>query len=347
MKKMILIPLLLLLIVSTTIAQYANKQINPFHKKYHDSLMAMNYPYKLPLLAKKVYKKGYDVPFAWGISPSYFSVRQEISITRTAIGFNDSEPIDLTQYIQFGKIISTGHIFTIRPDIWILPFLNIYGIIGGGTGTIEVPLVEPVTYSTTQPTNGKSMGAGFTLAGGIGGIILILDNNLNFATTDKIDDPIPAYNFDARIGHNFPSTKRADRTLTIWAGVFFQKIKADTKGSIAIKDLFKDPSSAQQEKIKHRLDDWLNDLPPVQHAVAEKIVQKIHDYFDHIDPGDSRITYELDKAIAGPWNMIFGSQYQFNKNCMVRTELGVFGKRSQFLLSLTYRFQSFKKKSAK
>ncbi len=31
-------------------------------------------------------------------------------------------------------------------------------------------------------------------------------------------------------------------------------------------------------------------------------------------------------------------QYQFNKNWMLRSELGVFGKRSQFLLNLNYRF---------
>jgi hypothetical protein len=346
MKKIIL-PLLLLIVAINTIAQYTNKQINPYHKNYHDSLKAMNYPYKLPILAKKAYKKGYDVPFAWGISPSYFSIRQEISITKTAVGFNNSEMVDLTQYIQFGKIISTGHIFTIRPDVWILPFLNVYAVLGGGTGTIEVPLVEPVVYSTKQPTNGKSMGGGFTVAGGIGGILIILDNNFNWATTEKLDDPVPAYNFDARIGHSFPSAKRADKVLTVWAGVFFQKIKADTKGSIAIKDLFTDPSTSQQQKIKRRLDEWLDDLPPAQRIVANQIVQKIHDYFDKIDPGDSRITYELNKEIAGPWNMIFGTQYQFNKNCMVRTELGVFGKRSQFLLSMNYRFQAFKKKSTK
>lgn len=340
-----IITLIILAMATGTHAQYTNKKKNPFHQQYHDSLVNMNYPYTFPILARKAYKKGYDIPYPWGISPAYFAIRQEIKITKTAIGFNDLAPVDLTQYIQFGKITSSGNVFTIRPDLWVLPFLNIYGVFGTGSGNTEVPLTEPFVFTTNQASTEKNIGFGFTVAGGLEGVLLIIDNNFNLATTEKLSEPVPAYNFDARIGHNFSSGRYADRSLTVWAGAFYQKIKADTRGSIAIKDVFPGLSPQQQQKIRNRLDEWLNTLPPAQQIVAGEMIRKIHDYFDGTDAGDGKITYELDKKIAGPWNLVFGSQYQHNKHWMLRMELGTFGKRTQFLLMLNYRWQGLKKKN--
>jgi len=47
-------------------------------------------------------------------------------------------------------------------------------------------------------------------------------------------EPVPAYNFDVRIGHNFVNARRADRSVTLWFGAFDQKIKAHTDGRIPI-----------------------------------------------------------------------------------------------------------------
>ena len=72
-----------------------------------------------------------------------------------------------------------------------------------------------------------------------------------------------------------------------------------------------------------------------------QIIQKINDYFDGRGPGDSGIHYVLDKRVAGPWNII-GAQYQHNKNWQIRSEIGTFGKRTQFLLNLNYRLPQFR-----
>ena len=337
--------LFLLAFGTTAVAQFSEYTKNPFHEHYHDSLRKMNYPYTFPIWGKKAYKKGFDVPFPWGIGANYFWAKQEVKIDNIAVGFNDKGPVDLSDVIQFGKVEATANAYTVRPDLFVLPFLSVYGVFGFGNSSIEVPVVEPVVFSTNPTSKATSAGLGFTVAGGFQGLILIFDNSFNWLNTDKLTDLVPAYNATLRVAHQFSSSMRADRNITVWLGPCYQKIKADTKGEIAINEIFPGIDDGKKQEIKERLDNWYASLSPPQQIVAGEIITKIKDHFDGRDPGNGIITYQLDKKIAGPWNLVYGAQFQLNKNFMWRLEMGAFGKTSQFLFSVNYRFQSFKKKS--
>ena len=341
--KLIFIALLLLNLCAQ--AQFPEYTKNPFHQAYADSLKKMNYPYTFPLWGKKAYKKGFDIPYPWGIGANYFWAKQEVTISNISVGFNGKGPVDLTDVIKFGKINATANAYTVRPDLFVFPFLSIYGVFGFGNSNIEVPVVEPVVFTTNPTSKATSAGMGFTVAGGFQGAVLIFDNSFNWLNTDKLTDLVPAYNATLRIAHLFSSSMRADRSITFWMGPSFQKIKADTRGEIAINEIFPGLDDAQKDKIKNRLNEWYNTLSPPQQIVAGEIITKLKDYFEGRDKGNGVITYELDKNIAGPWNVVLGSQFQFNKHWMVRLEMGAFGKRSQFLFSFNYRFESFKSKS--
>jgi hypothetical protein len=339
--------ILLFLIVSSTasLAQYSEFTKNPFHERYHDSLKKMNYPYTFPIWGKKGYKKGFDIPYPWGIGANYFWAKQEVKIDNIAVGFNGKPPVDLSDVIQFGKVEATANVYTIRPDLFVLPFLSVYGVFGYGNSNIQVPVMEPVAFTTSPTSKATSAGIGFTVAGGFQGLVLIFDNSFNWLNTDKLTDLVPAYNATLRIAHQFVSYVRADRNITIWVGPCYQKIKADTKGEIKINEIFPGIDDSRKQEIKDRLNDWYSTLSPPQQVVAGEILTKLQDYFEGRDPGNGVISYQLDKKIAGPWNLVFGAQFQLNKNWMWRVEMGAFGKRSQALLSFNYRFQTLRKKS--
>jgi len=326
------------LVSEKTYAQGIGKSDNPAYKKYYDSLKKMDYPYMFPLLGKKAYKKGYDLPFAWGISGIYFTQRQEININRTLIGVNGSGKADLSSFINFGPTIATTNAYTVRPDLWILPFLNIYGILGGGTTETEVNLLAPIGLQTTQRFAVSSFGLGATLAGAVGPIWLAWDNNYNFADIDVIVEPVPAFNSSFRVGHTLMNPSKATNSLSVWVGVFYQSIQNDTKGSIPLQDIFPNVGDGA---VVGNLRDWAETLPPAQRIVVNQIISKLEEAGNGADISKSTIDYELEKEVAAPFNMILGAQYQFNKHWILRTELGVFGKRSQFLLNLNYRFQGF------
>jgi len=328
----IFLSFLILLFYQEASSQGMGGSNNPAYKDYYDSLKQMDYPYLFPLLGKKAYKRGYDLPYAWGVSGIYFTQRQEILIDRTLIGFNGSEMVDVSNIINFGPTIATTNAYTVRPDVWVLPFLNLYGILGGGTTETDVTLLDPISLQTNQQFGVSSFGLGATLAGAVGPIFLVWDNNYNFADVEVVVEPVPAFNSSFRVGHNLRNPTKPDRMLSVWVGAFYQIIQNDTEGSIPLSDVF--PNMGDGSVID-RLNDWAATLPPAQRVIANQIIDRL----ESLDPADAVIDYKLDKRVAAPFNLILGAQYQFNKNWMLRTELGVFGKRSQFLLNLNYRFE--------
>ncbi len=330
--------------VNAGLGQYTIKEINPFHKAYYDSLKKMDYGYTFPILGKQAYKKGFDIPYAMGISAIYFTQRQEITISSTNIGFNGGPMVDMSKFLQFGPTIATSNVYSVRPDIWLFPFLNLYGIFGVGTTNTDVNIAQPAAFSTSQHFSVSSVGIGATVAGGIGPVWLAWDNNKNWANVDAVAEPVPAFNSSFRVGHTLISPQKVDRSLAIWGGVFYQSLQNDTRGSLKLTDIFPKFGTNQGNLIL-RLREWEATLPPAQRVVADQIIDKLEDISQGRDPGNATVQYLLDKKVTAPFNLIFGAQYQFNKKWILRTELGVFGKRSQFLLNLNYRFQGFKNRS--
>jgi hypothetical protein len=338
LKRIILIVSISLIFTNFSNGQGYGKSSNPVYQAYYDSIKTMDYNHTFPILGKKAYKKGYDVPYPWGVSTVFFTQKQEINITRTSIGFNGGEKVDLSDYVNFGPTIGTTYAYTVRPDLWILPFLNVYAIIGGGSTQTEVTLLNPVSIETTQNFGASSFGLGATLAGAVGPIWIAWDNNYNFADIEVVVEPVPAFNSSLRVGHTFMDPIKPTRTLSVWVGTFYQSIQNDTEGSVTVQDIF--PNFGDGSKIE-ALREWADGLPLAQRVVVNQIINKIEDISNGIDPGEATIDYLLNKEVAAPFNLILGAQYQFNKNWILRTELGVFGKRSQFMLNLNYRFQGF------
>lgn len=327
----------LLLFVSScsmAFAQGVNRNKNPAYTAYFDSLQTMNYDRTFPIFGAGAYERGFDIQKAFGASFVYFTQTQEITISQTSIGFNGGQMVDMSNFIEFGPTIATTHAYTFRPDVWVFPFLNVYGIIGGGTTQTEVTLLKPVGFQTTQNFVAQSYGIGATLTGAVGPIWVAWDNNYNFVDVEAIVEPVPAFNSSVRLGHNWLSPTRPDRSLAVWAGAFYQKIQNDTRGSLPLSDVF--PELGSGETIAD-LRDWATTLPPAQRVVANQIIDKLEEMGQNA-AANGTVEYELQKKVTAPVNLIFGAQYQFNKNWIIRTELGVFGKRSQFLLNLNYRF---------
>lgn len=312
---------------------------NPAYRAYYDSLKAMDYPYALPVLGKQAYKRGYDLPLAWGISGVYFTQTQEIVIDQTLIGVNGSEMVDISRFIRFGPTIAKTNAYTVRPDVWLFPFLNLYAILGGGTTETTVNLLDPIGLNTTQRFSVSSYGIGVTAAGAVGPLWVAWDNNYNFADIEVVVEPIPAFNSSLRIGHTIMDADDPERSLSVWGGLFYQVIQNDTEGSIPVSDIFPGFGAGNVVEI---LRDWADTLPPAQRVVANQVIDEIETLAEG-GASDALIDYKLDKRVSAPFNLIVGAQYQFNKKFILRTELGVFGKRSQFLLNFNYRFGGFRR----
>lgn len=139
MEKKIVLIVLLLISANCAFGQvFTNREINPLELAENDSLIREDYPYMLPILGKKVTAAGYDLPYSGGLSINFFAQTSDIILEDLSVGFNGGEMYDLSGLVKFDVARSRASSLTFRPDVWLLPFLNVYGILGRAQASTEV-----------------------------------------------------------------------------------------------------------------------------------------------------------------------------------------------------------------
>jgi len=326
-------------------AQYSQLQLGDTAK--------VEYPYRFPILGAKAFEKGFDIPLPVGGMINYFSATQDIVIPEIAVGFSDGLlpeiPLtDISNIIEFGEISARATSINIRPDLWVLPFLNVYGIFGKTYAETKVELTFPIKMKTVAELEGTSFGFGTTGAGGIGRYFFVLDGNWVWTAMSNFEKPVRSNVFSFRLGRAFKLAKHPESNFALWAGGMRVKMGGITEGTITLNEVLPPETAARRDEIiaEYRL--WYDNLKPLQqplvYKVATEVFNPIMDNLENAD-GSGTIQYRLKKEPKQKWNMIIGGQYQFNKHHQLRAEGGIVGNRKSLLLSYNYRF-GFKKKNS-
>ncbi len=349
---------------------YSNKEVGKKNEATIDSLKKSEYPYLLPIWGAKVTAMGYKLPYSAGIGINYMWQESDIVIDNLMVGFNNGPMYNLDEIIRFDNSVATAQGLTIRPDIWVFPFLNVYGIIGKAkTSTaIEAGVWIPDTsnvwnevtsISTKADFDATTAGFGLTPTIGVGGGFMAFDMNMTWTDISSLDKPAFAFVFGPRMGKSF-HFKKKDMNITFWAGAFRLHLSSSTSGSLYLKDLFPmdeiqgkvDDGIAKVEDAQTNVDEWWNSLSDFQQSLpknqakyetANRTIDKAGEVLTSIDgtlsdENYASVQYSLTKRPKDMWNFLLGTQFQLNKHFMVRGEFGFLGSRQQFIGGLQYRF---------
>ena len=345
-KSLTLVLLSLFLLVQFSQAQYVSKKVKSKHQIYTDSLKSIEYDYIFPILGQGAYKQGFDIPYPIGVMGNYIWMDQGLDITNMQLGLdgvNTDIPLTPVDFIEFGENRNTSYSVNFRPDIWVLPFLNVYGLFGYGRSHTEVNLVAPIALKSVVDQKISTKGLGVMTAFGVGPVWLSVDANWTWNKPELLDKPVKVGVMGLRIGQTFTFKQRPDRNIAIWAGAMRVKMSSDTKGAIAMKDALPPDVWDRKDEIVGNYWTWYNGLNPnnpidkKKIEVADEILTPIIEDIDARN-GESIIYYGMDKQATQMWNGIIGGQFQLNKRWMFRTEWGIIGDRKSALVSLNYRF---------
>lgn len=371
MKKLILFNLLFC-IASFSMAQvFTNKEVGKKNEALADSLKASEYPYSLPILGAKATKAGYNLPYSAGVSVQYFGTNSAIVIENLSVGFNNGPMYNLNGIVRFDESTARGGAMTVRPDIWLFPFLNVYGIFGKSQASTEVnfgvwipegqnPATELFKYSTMVEFNTTTFGIGMTPTIGVGGGFLALDLNTAWTDVPQLAKPAQTFVVAPRFGKAF-KLKKPQSNIAVWVGAFRVKLSSETRGSINLADVLPEDGNINTkidqgiEKVgqaQQNLDAWWSGLSqieqnnPVNKAKYEAAGNALDRAGELLNAADeavanisaSTVQYAMDKRVKDPWNFIVGAQYQVNKHFMARFEAGFLGSRNQIMAGLQYRF---------
>lgn len=203
---------------------------------------------------------------------------------------------------------------TIRPDFWLFPFLNVYGLFGYTEGRTtpnmsvpsviieNVPGIGDIKIDTTFELidkiyyNGPVYGFGATVSTGYKGFFLLLNYEYSVTNPTSLEDNLIYQRFSAKagilLGRNVKKAKGA-----FWLGTLFMKDSHHFAGEVDVKDI----------------------LPGFEIIFGDKA------------------TYTADVRAKNPWNLIFGGSLMVNDHHFVVLELGFF-QRQQISLAYTFRF---------
>jgi hypothetical protein len=371
MKKtlLLLIPIFLMLIPAVS-QVYTNKIVGEKNEKLKDSIEKGGYPYILPIWGKKVAAKGFLLPYSCGISVNYLWQESDLIIDNLMVGFNNGEMHNMDEIVRFDNAKATANSINLRPDIWVFPFLNVYGVLAKAkTSTaINAGVYFPdfdstwsqvTSISTTAKFDVTALGFGVTPTFGLGGIWMAFDMNFVWTDVSALEKPVFTFVFDPRVGKTF-QFKNPTMNIATWVGAFRVKFSSATSGSINLSDLF--PPGELQGKIdqgftkvnetSQQVEAWWNGLTPIEqknpvnvskYNGANKAIAKATDILTSADAAlnddkSATVQYSLDKTLKNMWNFIVGTQFQINRHFMLRAEYGFLGSRQQFIGGLQYRF---------
>ncbi|GGG59584.1 hypothetical protein [Bizionia arctica] len=341
LQQLIIICLMASFFGQTISAQVPTKEFSPRFEAYRDSLKQVKYDQVFPIWGQKAYAKGFDIPYPIGVMGNYVWMEQNISITNLQLGLETSDvnigltPVDL---IQFGENVNTSYSVNFRPDVWVFPFLNVYGILGYAHSKTEVNLVYPISLTSVVEQNVSTYGIGIMAAGAVGPIFFSVDANFTWNKPELLDEAVPVRVVGIRAGHSFVFKNKPERNIAVWGGGFFMETGSNTVGQISLSEALPGADGTKRDEVVANYNNWYdNEATIAEKVVADRVLTPIIDRLEAAD-GNAIIKYGIDKQVQQKWNGVIGAQFQYNKHWMLRSEAGILGNRKSFLLSLNYRF---------
>jgi hypothetical protein len=252
----------------------------------------------LPIWGQDACELGFVLPRPFGISLGYMHQDQPFDVGDIFVNGIDVKSPEIAVVDEVQNEEST---YTLRFDAWILPFWNIYGILGRTDGKAIGPLsvnLAPV-FPTLCGLPGNNCrvdtdfilsykadvtGFGTTIAGGYKEFFGMIDFNWTHADLDISLTDARATVISSRIGWN---GKLGGFTGVLWVGTMYQDV-AQTL-----------------------------DLP--------------------LDIGRDILLVTIDQSTQEKFNYLVGGQWDVNRSFSILAELG-FGKRTSQMLNFTYRF---------
>jgi hypothetical protein len=371
MNKRLLLLLVTVLIVLPAFSQvYTNKITGTKNEALKDSIEKKGYPYILPIWGKKAAAKGFQLPYSAGVSVNYFWQESDLVIDDLKVGFNNGEMHDLDEIIRFDKAVASANSINIRPDFWLFPFLNVYGVFAKAKTSTAISAgvwlpdfdstwSQVTTISTTAKFDVTALGFGFTPTFGAGGIWIALDMNFVWTDVSALEKPVFTFVFDPRVGKTF-QFKNPNMNIAGWVGAFRVNFSSETNGSVNLSEIFSttelqakvDQGFVKIGETSQQVESWWSGLTPMEqknpanaakYEAANKALTKAGDILTAADgvlkdDKTATVQYSLNKTLKNKWNFVIGTQFQMNRHLMLRAEYGFLGSRQQFIGGLQYRF---------
>lgn len=283
----------------------------------------------LPIWGKEAREQGYLLPLPFGVSLVGLTQQQPFEVSKIGLAYNGQENSNLNDFI--GEVVEAKNLsvsdstLNLRLDAWILPFWNIYGLVGRTKGKAELTL----DFDLPIPTP-------LLVVAGVG-------NGFNEKRCDSIDLPyigpspgscvLSSAGIDTTL-HFEGSVLGYGTTVAGGYGDFFGMFDVNyTEADINIA-IDKSKQTVYSARIG-----WNGKMGLFQGqiwvgAMKQNIKQTLN-----LPIPTTEFAVVIDQHVSSPYNYLIGAQWNITEEWAVIAETNfAFSDRQQFMMQLGYRF---------
>ncbi len=158
----------------------------------------------LPLFGAAARERGYELPLPFGVTANFMYIDTDFKVDSISIGLGGAPPAEVS-FLDFNEDRASAKITTMRFDAWLLPFFNVYGVVGytwaNSALDVTIPIgPDPTPIHVEFKSEGITYGGGATLVGGYRNVFAMLDANYTFTDFDQFDSKISKWVVSGRVG---------------------------------------------------------------------------------------------------------------------------------------------------
>jgi hypothetical protein len=187
-----------------------------------------------PLLGDKVPEEMRDqLPLPFGVSAIYVQINEHLKISDWKLDVNNiSISPDL---IKLTKLKQKADVESVRFDTWVLPFLNVYGLIGrveGSASGIKLGILNrSVPTSFKVPYDGTTFGGGAIVAAGYDIFFVNCEVNYTYTEVNRLSSYVKTFMVTPRAGIRVPIK---NINMSVYGGAHQETITNRLEGSYTI-----------------------------------------------------------------------------------------------------------------
>ena len=181
----------------------------------------------LPFFREWFEDKGVDLPLPFGVGMMGIFMERDIEVTDVTVQFLGRPPQSISDRAEFA-VSNTTLFGAARFDAWILPFVNVYAMVGKAQTdsslrtiiNIKPPIGAPIEVEVEENSkvDGPMYGVGATAVVGGDAWFAMLDANYTIADLDLFDEEIRAWLYSGRIGwHGYSKHGQ----VRVWGGMIY------------------------------------------------------------------------------------------------------------------------------
>ena len=201
--------------------------IQQFDESFEETIGSRSWERHLPVFGEDFREQGIRIlpPFGFSFVASYF--KQDIFVDNIRIG-----GLDLGDDVRVPKSTQTSRNLFFRADMFVLPFLSVYGLVGHSAVESETQIVAApfnIDRSAKRDFGGPLFGGGAALPLQYENVFVLFDGGFTFADTGAGENATRTTLFATRAGYRFHF---GDTSASLYLGTLMMNYRQTVQSSL-------------------------------------------------------------------------------------------------------------------